>query len=160
MFTILSLFTEDVRMSWQDEESTDEEETRERERPRTTRTRRSNSDVSAIDLADGQQAPRSPSARSHTRRAASISSTGSTVHGDDATISTPHEYRSGRRRESERAPGHGAVALAVEDATLAVIPAEAFRRLVKQYPKSSAHIVQGIHSYFTFECRHVNNLFD
>jgi CRP-like cAMP-binding protein len=38
---------------------------------------------------------------------------------------------------------HGTVARATEDTTLAVIPAEAFRRLTKQFPNASAHIVQG-----------------
>jgi hypothetical protein len=32
---------------------------------------------------------------------------------------------------------------AVNDTTLAVIPAEAFGRLTKKFPKASAHIVQG-----------------
>jgi hypothetical protein len=32
---------------------------------------------------------------------------------------------------------------AVSDTTLAVIPAEAFGRLTKKFPKASAHIVQG-----------------
>jgi CRP-like cAMP-binding protein len=38
----------------------------------------------------------------------------------------------------------GTVARAVEDSTLAVIPAEAFRRLTKKFPKATAHIVQGM----------------
>lgn len=39
----------------------------------------------------------------------------------------------------------GTVALAKVDTTLAVIPAEAFRRLTKKYPNSAAHILQGLH---------------
>jgi len=38
---------------------------------------------------------------------------------------------------------HGVVARATEDSTLAVIPAEAFRRLTKKFPKATGHIVQG-----------------
>ena len=37
----------------------------------------------------------------------------------------------------------GVVARATVDTTLAVIPAEAFRRLTKKYPKATGHIVQG-----------------
>jgi hypothetical protein len=41
-------------------------------------------------------------------------------------------------------PGkRGLVARATVDTTLAVIPAEAFTRLTKKFPKASAHIVQG-----------------
>ncbi len=38
----------------------------------------------------------------------------------------------------------GVVARATVDTTLAVIPAEAFRRLTKKFPKATSHIVQGI----------------
>ena len=95
-------------------------------------------------------------------RRRSISSTGSTIHGSDATVSPPNEYQYSsagmpshplrttsqglRSRRSE----HGAVALAVEGATLAVIPAEAFRRLTKKFPKASAHIVQG--QFSAYDC--------
>lgn len=46
----------------------------------------------------------------------------------------------------------GTVARAKRDTTLAVIPAEAFRRLTKKYPNSAAHILQGRscpHSHLT-----------
>ena len=42
----------------------------------------------------------------------------------------------------------GTVARATVDTTLAVIPAEAFARVTKKFPKASAHIVQGTSPYF------------
>jgi lysophospholipid hydrolase len=38
----------------------------------------------------------------------------------------------------------GVVSRATVDSTLAVIPAEAFRRLTKKFPTASSHIVQGV----------------
>ncbi|KAH8119991.1 patatin-domain-containing protein [Phellopilus nigrolimitatus] len=155
MFTMLSLFTEDVRMSWQDNDMSEAglDTDYHGERPTRTRSHRSDSDVSAIDLEHIQLNTPSPS-RSHSRRQSSMSSSGSTVQGDDATVLSPSEY--GPRTSAARpfssastAHDHGTVALAVEDATLAVIPAEAFRRLTKKFPKASAHIVQVILTRFS-----------
>lgn len=152
LFTILSLFTEDVRMSWQDNEAAPGPDTDQSSRP-TSRMHRSDSDVSNIELENSRSNNSTPSSRPRSRRAPSVSSSSSTVQGDDATVLSPDEYghQPFQRGSSSYASGrgpvrmaeHGAVALAVEDATLAVIPAEAFRRLVKQFPKASAHIVQG-----------------
>lgn len=159
LFTILSLFTEDVRMSWQetDTEGPGQDTNQHVPLPQRTRIRRSDSDVSTIEL---EQHARSSSASSRSRsRRRSVSSSGSTVHGDHATLSSPIDRRSriasGEGNSSAsyagyentdrlHRPDYGSVALAVEDATLAVIPAEAFRRLTKKFPKASAHIVQGM----------------
>lgn len=155
LFTILSLFTENVRMSWKDSETSAElgPNADTATPPIRTRSHRSDSDVSSIALED-TRSPDSLPAR-HTRQR-SNSSSSSTAHGSDATVSPPNEFQytssssslhtPGRNRAHGRGnkrPEHGAVALAVEDATLAVIPAEAFRRLTKKFPKASAHIVQG-----------------
>ena len=156
LFTILSLFTENVKMSWQDGDRPDEHmDVRSRSssaRPRIrTRTRRSDSDVSQLDLSAF------PVQRS---RSASVSSSGSTVHGVDPT--SPRGRSASRDTRTPRIPSGGlppsrahtstsggsqvhysVVARAAEDSTLAVIPAEAFRRLTKKFPKAAAHIVQG-----------------
>ncbi|KAL5534044.1 hypothetical protein ACEPAG_504 [Sanghuangporus baumii] len=159
LFTILSLFTEDIRMSWQDNDETGfDVNGDDSSQPARTRDYRSNSDVSNMELDIVPFNAAGLSDRSRSRRRTSISS-GSTVQGDDATILSPNEHGSqtnpqrshsntGRRR-STRMTEHGIVALAVEDSTLAVIPAEAFRRLVKQFPKASAHIVQVILTRFS-----------
>lgn len=155
LFTILSLFTEDVRMSWQDEEKNEPGPDIDNA-PQVVRTRshRSDSDVSSIALEElGHNQISPPVSRRN-----SISSSGSTIHGDDSTVFSP-DARGRRLTEqpfsrisasttrttprSRRHTYHGTVAVAVEDATLAVIPAEAFRRLTKKFPKATAHIVQG-----------------
>jgi lysophospholipid hydrolase len=145
LFTILSLFTENVQMSWQDEyphglDAFDEEMPTIRRR-----TRRADSDVSQLDLLNTK------SNRRHTPRRSSTSSTTSTVRspGDSPTASPgsppimvgcPPTPRSRFPRQIHQ----GVVARATVDSTLAVIPAEAFRRLTKKFPKASSHIVQGI----------------
>ncbi|CCM03650.1 uncharacterized protein FIBRA_05794 [Fibroporia radiculosa] len=170
LFTILSLFTENVKMSWQDSDSIDDDvqsvdiPLHLAGSPIQTRPRRSNSDVSHLDLTSPRSSARRPS----------VSSSGSTVHPVDTH---PHSGRSGSLNErmfraqssstpSERpAPnvvtdqeGHySVVARATEDSSLAVIPAEAFRRLTKKFPKATAHIVQVILTRFsrvTFNAAH------
>lgn len=162
LFTILSLFTENVKLSWQDEDNHDDDDELEsisvastQRTPPRTRPGRSNSDVSNLSLG---------TLRSPTRRP-SVSSSGSTVHQEDAT--SPRAQSPHRRSQSPlpfpqsaRIPSgtstrpksnvsvepenhYSAVARAAEDSSLAVIPAEAFRRLTKKFPKATAHIVQG-----------------
>ncbi|KAM5535816.1 hypothetical protein V8D89_010434, partial [Ganoderma adspersum] len=172
LFTILSLFTENVKMSWQDGDIPDEMSEYQggpsaSPSPLRTRTRRSDSDVSQFDLASMQ---------GHRNRAASVSSSGSTVHAANPT--TPRRGRSvsgdtrHRRTPNGVTPSttfvstssstetqshYGVVARAAEDSTLAVIPAEAFQRLTKKFPRAAAHIVQVILTRFsrvTFNAAH------
>ncbi|KAF9055952.1 hypothetical protein BJ165DRAFT_1429740 [Panaeolus papilionaceus] len=172
LFTILSLFTEDVQMSWQDEYpdvSSDDShifnETGTASPPHMRR-KRSNSDVLAEEPQSINSQQRSGSRRS------SISSSTSTIN--------PRGYKSPSRADSssptqdydtpsasvfDRPPPkrrptqthRGVVARAAVDSTLAVIPAEAFRRLTKKYPKATGHIVQVILTRFsrvTFNAAH------
>lgn len=46
-------------------------------------------------------------------------------------------------RAASTGPSQATVARAKVDSTLAVLPAEAFKRLTHKFPKASAHIVQG-----------------
>lgn len=169
LFTILSLFTENVKLSWQDGDiHNDDDElisismaSTQRTTPQT-RPARSNSDVSNLSLGN---------IRSPTRRP-SVSSSGSTVHPEDVT--SPRAQSPHRRSQSPlpfpqsaRIPSgtstrprsnasaepenhYSAVARAAEDSSLAVIPAEAFRRLTKKFPKATAHIVQGTNALVTY----------
>ncbi|CAE6536205.1 unnamed protein product [Rhizoctonia solani] len=181
LFTILSLFTEDVRISWQD--NLREEGPRENE----------NKDVSHLDLAHDTGATRPILRRS------SLSSSGSTALANASDprfamsptrtasmggVMTPGSERSGTSRTGTFTPGpgseipedngystgaqsehryphnsmrQGTIARATVDTTLAVIPAEAFRRLTHKFPKASAHIVQVILTRFsrvTFNAMH------
>jgi hypothetical protein len=151
LFTILSLFTEDVKISWQNDsgsQSDDEDPTPNHITiPRSRKTKRANSDVSQVDL-DGHV----HSTHGERTRSPSASSSSSTVHPGQPKLPTSRHQEhltntslklKQRRRVSDQIH-HGTVARATEDTTLAVIPAEAFRRLTKKFPEASAHIVQGI----------------
>lgn len=67
------------------------------------------------------------------------STRGGTPMGSARGVGKGGRFSGGEGRDAER----GTVARATVDSTLAVIPADAFRRLTKKFPKSSAHIVQG-----------------
>jgi lysophospholipid hydrolase len=157
LFTILSLFTEDVKISWQNSGPThgdvDDPGLNVLSVHRPSKGKRTNSDVSQLDLdryADGMEAERN--------RSPSVSSSSSTIHPGELKLPTPFASRSAERstttplnlRNQRRISNHltqvhhGTVARATEDTTLAVIPAEAFRRLTKKFPNASAHIVQGM----------------
>jgi len=156
LFTILSLFTEDVKISWKNSNFThgdgDDPDLNVLTVPHPGRSKRANSDVSHMDL--HMQAQYVQTAR---ERSPSVSSSSSTIHPRESKTPTPFASRYADRptsaplniRTQRRMSNHltqihhGTVARATEDTTLAVIPAEAFRRLTKQFPNASAHIVQG-----------------
>jgi lysophospholipid hydrolase len=148
LFSILSLFTDEIKLSWQEDA---------RHIPSSNlpmqlslpqkHVGRINTDVSHLDLESEQSSP-TPLSRNRT---ASISSSGSTAH----PVGIP-DTTSRRPRSPSNAPSpprsdsiqqsqirHGIVGRATEDSTLAVIPAEAFRRVTKKFPKATGHIVQG-----------------
>lgn len=160
LFTILSLFTEDVKIAWEEAKpdiSMDD-------------------DIPQFELGGGGggSAPASASYELvHVQRnrhqrslshSLSISSEGSTVHpivteppeDGPGSWQPPRQVGPPSRPETptaKRRPhlparsisqlNHGTIARATVDSTLAVIPAEAFRRLTKKFPKASGHIVQG-----------------
>lgn len=137
LFTILSLFTEDVKMSWQDDHVESPFPVTLPSSIRRT-SGHSNADISVLEL----ETPR--------KRRSSLSSTASTVHMTsplslerDEYASPAEEEHAYPRSQQQKEIYHGLVARATEDTTLAVIPAEAFRRLTKKYPKATGHIVQG-----------------
>ncbi|KAG6332336.1 hypothetical protein ID866_6754 [Astraeus odoratus] len=170
LFSILSLFTDEVKMSWQDEpiglptSKSSGQDTL----PRRVRIGRTNSDVSRMSLeADVEHAN-----LGGRERGWSVSSSGSTAHPLEVT-SPPADVTSPSRLEkqsrttvsdaqrSDSTPRsqfhHGIVGRATEDSTLAVIPAEAFRRVTKKFPKATGHIVQVILTRFsrvTFSAAH------
>ncbi len=152
LFTILSLFTEDVHISWQDDYSDGIPASRSSatQADPTPNLRRVNSDVSPFSLGGTSVHSQGSGRRSSTSSAAS------TIHAEGATspgvllspafhgsTSAPSNSTSRQRPVRPTQIHRGVIARATEDTTLAVIPAEAFRRLTKQYPKATGHIVQG-----------------
>ncbi|KAF8131666.1 hypothetical protein EV363DRAFT_1296435 [Boletus edulis] len=143
LFNILSLFTDEIKLSWQE----DAQHIPSSNLPiqlnlPQTRAGRISTDVSHLDLASEESSP-TPLSRNRT---ASISSSGSTAHptgtGRSPTSSSaPLPPQSYSIQQSQIR--HGIVGRATEDSTLAVIPAEAFRRVTKKFPKATGHIVQG-----------------
>jgi lysophospholipid hydrolase len=200
LFSILSLFTEDVKLSWSPDKThgSPEQEVEEEEDLPTGRPEgksRTNSDVSQLDekiMGEDKNSPletarpRSSSETSLGRRHRdSISS------ADDATIrdsksdtedegdttlnavdfgQSPTPLRPSPARTSSIRPDptrpvsdgpgprrakmgptalNGTIARATVDTTLAVIPAEAFRKLTRKFPKASGTIVQVVLERFS-----------
>ncbi|KAF8323129.1 patatin-domain-containing protein [Clavulina sp. PMI_390] len=183
LFTILSLFTENVHLAWPDPDQEMDEDmpvpipAGTNGRPDGVGRSRANSDISQLDLTQEVSLEREVRLRDFTRinnslSSASISSNNSTVHGFPNTpgsarpsysmpssrpgsrfgpLSSGNEspQRSGNesRREFRSRPSRqptmpaglesigGSIARATVDTTLAVIPAEAFRRLTSKHPK-------------------------
>ena len=146
LFSILSLFTDEIKLSWQeDAQNVPSSNLPVQLTPPQKHVGRINTDVSHFVLASEDSSP-TPLSRNRT---ASISSSGSTAHpigitdtGSTRTHSNaPSPPRSDSIQQSHFR--HGIVGRATEDSTLAVIPAEAFRRVTKKFPKATGHIVQG-----------------
>ena len=147
LFSILSLFTDEIKLSWQ-EETHSANPTVDLALPRKY-VEPINTDVSHLDLESAQSSP-TPLSRNRT---ASISSSGSTAHPSGSiagttdarqSFHTPPNASSPPQSDSiQRSLRHGIIGRATEDSTLAVIPAEAFRRVTKKFPKATGHIVQG-----------------
>ncbi|KAH9050541.1 patatin-domain-containing protein [Lactarius hengduanensis] len=169
LFTILSLFTEDVKIGFQnggthsdDSDDSDDVASDVLTVLRSGKGKRAGSDASQMHVQHSQI---------ERRRSPSVSSSSSTIHPREPKSPTPTTSRHPERlisaslnqRRRHRVSDHltqihhGTVARATEDTTLAVIPAEAFRRLTKKFPKASAHIVQVIMTRFsrvTFNAAH------
>lgn len=154
LFKILNLFTEHVQISWASDDSPsegqDSSSSSTYHSPGSFRPNRTVSDVSTLDLDSRRGTSTSPSPHPTIRRE-SVSSSTSTIHPPDL-LSPPPDGLPPRdpsattrsRVPSRRTSLHrGVVARARDDTTLAVIPADAFQRLTKKFPKATAHIVQG-----------------
>lgn len=190
LFTILSLFTEDVRLEWdrpaaeetdagayrsgleREEDAAEERDGLQSFRdainspsrpsglppvpddglptpvlgsgspyPAGTGDRMSSARSSASRPGSSARTPlESPRMGTGSRPASSRQSTrGGTPLGEPHGVGSGARFSGGEGHDAER----GTVARATVDSTLAVIPADAFRRLTKKFPKASAHIVQG-----------------
>ena len=183
LFTILSLFTEDVQLRWtEDEPLTGTTVIRSPVSERLNGRERAGSSPSLdLDRTSMRSSPSGPHrSESIVSDGSSLSSTGSTVLAHEYqgplsvdppaqdwdpsgwsppsvsqpttpsthprnfdSISRNGSFPRGPRATVSHPVQRGTVVRAVNDTTLAVIPAEAFGRLTKKFPKASAHIVQG-----------------
>ena len=152
LFSILSLFTEDVKLRHEEEEE-DEQSYDGGSRPTTS----DGGPGTFSDLATpANELPRSQlgSPRMHLRRAgSSLTSIAERLprvppFSLDSQTNGQNGPADGSRKQTPRKKGKSAhpdiVARATQDTTIAIIPATAFRRLTRVYPKASAHIVQVI----------------
>ncbi|KZT53781.1 patatin-domain-containing protein [Calocera cornea HHB12733] len=185
LFTILSLFTEDVPISWPDPQEEEEDLATalilaprqtmsplnlgaEADVPRFTlplskRENGSGSPVSSAEPSEGATVreldDEIPTSRVRIQGTPDFIETPPARQTPLGGRSTPHSRRPDYKRSASLLHDvrHGTVARASTDTTLAVIPAEAFRRLTKNFPKASAHIVQVILTRFsrvTFNVAH------
>lgn len=155
LFSILSLFTEDVKLRYDD----DGEDLR----PGSggfMRIANGGSAVSTGGMGTPAQQPLSPrgnvpeaAAGDHARHSSLHASPLSrsplpavpplSLDGNGTARANSDAQRKSRRRKRESAHPD-IVARATVDTTIAIIPATAFRRLTRVYPRASAHIVQVI----------------
>lgn len=169
LFTILSLFTEKIRLRYEHQDTTSppsRQPTPAHGHPPPPLNR----DVSHLSL-DGRSRAGSLS-RARTYRQTppppeeplafdSPSSSPSTSFPQVPSRDEPRSMPHSRRRESHhfsmpsspppqpsKSTQEPIIARAKVDTTLAVIPAEAFQRVTKKFPNASAHIIQGIFSRF------------
>lgn len=161
LFSILSLFTEDVKLRHEDSEDGGIDLSAP-DTPLEKQVRPSISRNSSFALDDSRpqtpvEAPGTPPRRLH-RRASSIASPTAggrlssipplTLDGNGhghITDREDHTSQSQSRSKSKSKSAHpDIVARATVDTTIAIIPATAFRRLTRVYPKATAHIVQVI----------------
>lgn len=66
-----------------------------------------------------------------------------TAHSGSKRSRVNSDTSESKERTYKSGPSQATIARAKSDSTLAVIPAEAFKRLTHKFPKASAHIVQG-----------------
>ncbi|KAL7788998.1 hypothetical protein V8C37DRAFT_225605 [Trichoderma ceciliae] len=156
LFSIMSLFTEDVRLKTQDEES-----------PLQASGSRHHGRTNPLKESTGKssQAPTSMPSTPHLdpnadRPGVRYDDGGVLSNGEGASkippISLeppltfqPSQNRPGPPNRLVSSSAHpDIIARATVDTTIAIIPASAFRRLIKIYPKATAHIVHVILSRF------------
>lgn len=142
LFSILSLFTEDVKLRHSDDEDPDS-------RPPSAHGYGSHDAPPSLPASPIYGAHRShrPS-MAHSRQASRTSTLDTRLPNIPPmsldTDATPNAKRPKVRRAQTYSAHPDIVARASVDTTIAVIPASAFRRLTRVYPKATAHIVQVI----------------
>ena len=150
LFSILSLFTEDVKLRHNDED----------DMPLASGASRTEfgygqtPELTPANISNIRESPSSPNLH-HSRRPSTVATNGQLPRVpplyldpvEDHQISDPtnHSFKQSSQIAHRRKSVHpDIVARATVDTTIAIIPATAFRRLTRVYPKATAHIVQVI----------------
>ncbi|KAF2500761.1 patatin-domain-containing protein [Lophium mytilinum] len=161
LFSILSLFTEDVKLRHDDEEDTGIQSNGPTARfghERSSRPDASRNASFESDPASPLGTPRTPPQTGlRDRRADGLASPTAggrlptvpplslDLNGDQTSSPRKPPPQLSRSRSKKPKSAHpDIVARATVDTTIAIIPATAFRRLTRVYPKATAHIVQVI----------------
>lgn len=147
LFSIMSLFTEDVKLQVSEEDAVHTSEHRPETGPFVPASMPNTPNLDArsgrralVSDADVQPQP-SLGVPGSNIPPMSLNDTVPSIH------QPPHRPRAPKRRISQSAHPD-IIARATMDTTIAIIPAQAFRRLIKIYPRATAHIVQVILSRF------------
>ncbi|KOS21552.1 Lysophospholipase NTE1 [Escovopsis weberi] len=161
LFSIMSLFTEDVKLKHNEDESpipssrvngngrpAPQRDFDDRESSHATASVSDNhpaDDTTSLDPSSRHEdGVRFASSREPTTPVAIPP-----MYLDGPTSSLPHRLRPGMPNRLMSSSAHpDIIARATVDTTIAIIPASAFRRLIKIYPKATAHIVHVILSRF------------
>ena len=149
LFSVLSLFTEDINVRFEDETTAVQQpapRTKSYTNPQTPR----DTESSLLDGAGKQAHVKDVHLRT-------TMANGSLPHVPPMSLDTPDAQHpsplpfptsSSPLRPRPKSVHPDIVARAMVDTTIAIIPATAFKRLTQVYPKASAHIVQVILSRF------------
>ncbi|KZF21201.1 putative patatin-like serine hydrolase [Xylona heveae TC161] len=158
LFSILSLFTEDIKLRHDEEDESGVASSASSAGPGSSQflaadtTVLSNGEADSMPASPGMEGSlQSPSQR--TRRSSTL--TGTTARGRLPSVpplyldreghpQVSHQSRESRSKPKTKSVHPDIVARATVDTTIAIIPATAFRRLTRVYPKATAHIVQVI----------------
>ncbi|KPV72156.1 uncharacterized protein RHOBADRAFT_39615 [Rhodotorula graminis WP1] len=134
LFTILSLFTEDVKLRYEEDGQPGDDSSDDGMGPH----HRPDADPLVAHLAPRDADPVDARQRERRRHAPPVPVAPDGAPAPALARRTPSALR------RPQAVGEATIARAATDTTLAVIPAEAFRRLTKKFPNAAAHIVQVI----------------
>ncbi|KAF2687554.1 lysophospholipase NTE1 [Lentithecium fluviatile CBS 122367] len=158
LFSILSLFTEDIKLRHEEDEDTGPDVSgpgTPQDKGRSSVSRNSSFTFDDSRPQTPADVPGTPAHASRHRRAPSLASPTAggrlpsvpplnlDLNGDNHRRSNPHLRRS-QSRSKPKSAHPDIVARATVDTTIAIIPATAFRRLTRIYPRATAHIVQVI----------------
>ena len=147
LFSILSLFTEDVKLRYDDDDAHESRPNSEFYKHQAHQASRPVTDPGDITPASESFGPDDQISPGRNRK---LPSRGSipplSLDGEDGRdYGHKHTEYGQRTRRRKGASAHpDIVARATVDTTIAIIPATAFKRLTRTYPKASSHIVQVI----------------